>query len=106
MILFHKLIVDLGSFDESQFGIFNESEREVLRCMFVTQCGSMPFKFFSLLTPEQKHHVVVWACQRSPEFPVSDLISGLKKFTKYLENVTYTTYPRIIKNKKKRKTLF
>ena len=110
MVLFHKIIVDLGSFNQSQFGIFNESERDVLRMMFVNQCDSMPFKFFAMLTPEQKHHVVVWACQRST-FSVDQLISGLKKFTKYLENVTYTVYPRSIsssssKTKKKGKKYF
>ena len=107
MILFHEVIVDLGSFNESNFGIFNENEREPLRTMFTDQCGSMPFKFLSMLSPEQKLHVAAWACQRS-KFSVDQLTIALKKFTKYLDNVSYTVYPKQPKptKKKGKKLLF
>lgn len=106
IILFHKIIVDLGSFNQTHFGIFNESERGYLSELFRLN-GSMPFTFFGLLTPEQKHHVMVWACQRST-FSVDQLITGLKKFTKYLEGVSYTVYPHVsstVKKDKKRKKI-
>lgn len=105
MILFHKVIVDIGSFNESNFGIFNDIEREPLRKLFVEQCGSSPYRFLAALSPEQKQHVAAWACQRST-FPVEQLISSLKKFTKYLEGVSYTVYPKKSDEKKKKKKNF
>lgn len=93
IILFHKMIVDLASFNQSHFGIFNESEREQLTKMFVEQCESSPFRFFSLLSPEQKQHVTAWTCQRT-SFTVEQLTTSLKQFTKYLDGVKYTVYPR------------
>ena len=101
MILFHKVIVDIGSFNESNFGIFNDVEREPLRKLFIDK-GSSPYMFLSALSPEQKQHVTAWACQRST-FPVDQLIYSLKKFLKHLENVSYTVYPNK-PDKKKKKT--
>jgi hypothetical protein len=100
IILFHKMIVDLGSFNQSHFGIFNDSEREQLTKMFVEQCESSPFRFLSLLSPEQKQHVTAWACQRT-SFSVEQLTTSLKQFTKYLDGVKYTVYPRAAKTLKK-----
>lgn len=105
MILFHKVIVDIGSFNESNFGIFNDLERETLRLLFVDQCSSNPYRFLATLSPEQKQHVAAWACQRST-FPVDELIGSLKKFTKYLEGVSYTVYPKRSEDKKKKKKVF
>lgn len=92
MILFHKLIVDLVSFDESQFGIFNDAEQSILRRIFKEDCKSSALKFFSVLSPKQKELVTIWACERT-SFSVDELINSLKKFTKYLEGVSYATYP-------------
>jgi hypothetical protein len=109
MILLHKVIVDIGSFNETNCVIFNDVEREPLRKLFVEQCGSSPYRFLSALSPEQKQHVAVWACQRTT-FPVDQLISSLKKFTKYLEGVSYTVYPHVpaakTEIKKKKKKIF
>lgn len=102
IILFHKMIVDLGSFNQSHFGIFNYSEREQLTKMFVEQCESSPFKFLALLSPEQKQHVTAWACQRT-SFSVEQLTTALKQFTKHLDGVKYTVYPRIQTSSKKSK---
>lgn len=92
MILFHKLVVDLVSFDESQFGIFNDSEQTILRRIFKEDCQSSALKLFSVLSPKQKERVTLWACERT-SFSVNELINSLKKFTKYLEGVSYSTYP-------------
>jgi hypothetical protein len=92
MILFHKLVVDLVSFDESQFGIFNDSEQVILRRIFKEDCQSSSLKLFSVLSPKQKERVTLWACERT-SFSVNELINSLKKFTKYLEGLSYSTYP-------------
>lgn len=105
MILFHKVIVDIGSFNETNFGIFNDVEREPLKKLFIEQYSSNPYRFLSALSPEQKQHVAAWACQRST-FPVDQLIASLKKFTKYLEGVSYTVYPKRSEEKKKKKKVF
>jgi hypothetical protein len=91
MILFHGVVVDLVSFNESYFGIFNESERPTLIKMF-KDCDSVAPKFLSLLSIEQKQRVVEWACQRST-FSVEELKIALTKFTKFLKTVSYSTYP-------------
>lgn len=101
IILFHKVIVDLASFNESQFGIFNESERETLTTLFRDRCGSKPFEFIALLSPQQKQHVVVWACQRTT-FSVAEMTEALKRFTKYLEGVSYQVYPKLAEKKLKK----
>lgn len=108
MILFHQVIVDLASFDESQFGIFNDSEQKILLQMFKEDCGSSPFRFFPLLSPEQKQHVTLWACDRT-SFSTSELTIALKKFIKYLEKFPYTVYPKtalqpvVLKKNRKKK---
>lgn len=102
VVLFHKVIVDLGSFNESQFGIFNDSERELLEKIFVEQCERSPYRFLALLSPEQKQHITAWLCQRTT-FSVEQLLTSLKKFTKYLESVSYTVYPKQPPESKKKK---
>ncbi len=103
MVLFHGVIVDLVSFNESAFGIFNESERPVLIKMFRDECDSSAPKFISLLSPEQKQRVVEFVCQRS-SFSVEEIKSALTKFLKYLKNVSYTTYPHVKQKKSLTKT--
>jgi hypothetical protein len=56
--LFNDIYVDYAE-------IFNELERSTLVKMFNETCNSSPFKFFGLLSPEQKQHVTVWALKRS-----------------------------------------
>lgn len=104
MILFHKMIVDVGSFNDAHFGIFNECEREVLTTLFKEKCNSNPFRFLSLLSPEQKQFVTSWVCQRT-SFSVEQLVSAMKKFLKYLDGVNYTVYPKIKKTKKEKKNI-
>lgn len=99
MILFHKVIVDLMSFNESQFGIFPEAQQQTLRDMFEKQCDKCAVKFFSMLSPHQKKKVAEWACERST-FSKKDLSKGLKKFTKYLDSLSYDVYPPPRKDKK------
>lgn len=109
MVLFHELIVDLAAFNESYFSIFNESERDHLKKIFTETCESNPFKFISMLSPEQHRYLLLWACQRS-KFDVTQLKIGLKKFIKYIDNVTYDVYPKqsppTDKKKKGKKLLF
>jgi hypothetical protein len=102
MILFHQMVVDLSSFNESQFGIFNDTEQPVLLKMFKEECGSSALKFFPLLSPEQKQHVVLWACGKT-SFSTDELIVALKKFTKYLEKLSYSVYPKTNQSKKRKK---
>lgn len=106
MVLFHKVQVDLLSFDESQFGIFNEAESALLLKMFVEECDRSAPKFYSMLSPEQKNRVALWACQRS-SFSVEDLICAISKFLKYLKNVKFQTWPqsKATGTKKKEKNL-
>lgn len=106
MILFHQVIVDLASFNESHLGIFNDAEQPVLLNMLRAECGGSALKFFSLLSPEQKQHVVLWACEKT-SFSTSELIASLKKFTKYLEGVSYAVYPKTAPqpDKKKKKKM-
>lgn len=104
MILFHKVIVDVGSFNDAHFGIFNECEREVLTTLFREKCNSNPFRFLSLLSPEQKQLVTAWSCQRTT-FSVEQLKSALKKFLKHLDGVSYTVYPKNKKSKKEKKNI-
>src|SRR5476651_462125 len=92
MILFNKIVVDLVSFDETQFGIFKDSEQKVLIEMF-TQCGRSSPKFLSLLSPDQKRCVAIWACART-SYPVDELSAALKKFVTYLDGAKFTTYPK------------
>lgn len=108
MVLFHELIVDLAAFNESYFSIFNETERDHLKKIFTETCESNPFKFISMLSPKQHQCLLLWACHRS-KFDVDQLKVGLKKFVKYLDNVTYDVYPRQshpTEKKKGKKLLF
>jgi hypothetical protein len=101
MILFHGVVIDLLSFNESSFGIFNDAERPALSDMFRGPCACTPTKFFSILSPEQKQCVVEWACSRS-SFTVDELIGALVKFTKYLKKIKGSRYPLAESKKIKR----
>lgn len=105
MILFHTMVIDLQSFDETQFGVFNEHEQPELVKIF-GECDRDIVKFLRKLSPCQKQQVAAWACSRS-SFDVKTLHESLKKFLKYLETVQYTVYPKTApqpeKEKKKKK---
>jgi hypothetical protein len=93
MVLFHKMVVDLVAFDESQFGIFNEHERVGLKKMYEQDASSSAVKFLTLLSPDQKQRVALWACERS-SYSVPELITALEKFTKCLKTSASKVYPK------------
>jgi hypothetical protein len=104
MILFHKAMADIASFNPSQFGIFNESEREPLHNLFANEAGCNALKFMAYLSPEQKQRVAIWACERT-SYSVNELILALEKFTKYLKSVNYKTYPKTAPQPDKKKKI-
>lgn len=91
MILMNKVVIDIQGFDESQFGIFNEIERDDL--LRIWESDRNPNRFISLLSPDQKMRVAQWAANRTA-YPISDLIAALEKFVKHLKTVSYKTYPK------------
>lgn len=92
MILFHTVVTDLVAFNESDFGIFSDTERPTLVRIFREDCGGMSTKFLSRLSPDQKKKVVEWTCQRS-KYSANELIEALSKFIKFLKTTSYTVYP-------------
>ena len=96
MVLMNKVVLDiLVSFDETQFGIFNESEQPELLDFWKTVDGDFK-KFAGVLSPDQKLRVAAWASERTT-YPTKDLIKALKKFTAYLESSSYKhhdVYPK------------
>lgn len=102
MILLHQMTVDVMSFNESHFTIFNESERQELTKMFKQDCQNNSQMFISLLSPVQKQAVTIWACERS-SYEVKQIVGALKKFVQHLEGISYSKYPKPQKKKKKSK---
>ena len=103
MILMHKVVVDIQGFDDSQFGIFDDSEHEQLVYLWKKVALGNPNKFISMLSPEQKHRLGIWASDRT-SFDVDDLIEALEKFTRFLKSASYAhhqTYPKPQKVSKK-----
>lgn len=99
MILLHKMTIDVMSLNESHFTIFDDSERQELTRMFKQECHNNPQVFISMLSPVQKQTVTLWACERS-SYDVKEVVEALKKFTKHLEGITYSKYPKPPKKKK------
>ncbi len=96
MILMHKVVIDiLSSFDETQFGIFEDDEQATLK-NFWDACAHDVIKFSSMLSPAQKTRMAMWASHRT-SYPVKDLAKALKKFGAYLESNSYKqhdVYPK------------
>lgn len=97
MILMNKVIIDIhGGFDESQFGIFDDVEQEQLKYIWKTVVKNDVMKFINILSPAQKQRIALWAANRT-EYSVEDLVSALKKFTKFLDSASYSNtdiYPK------------
>lgn len=93
MILMHKVVIDLQGFDESQFGIFDESDRVLLTRIWEINALRNPNTFIAMLSPEQKQKLTMWAIERT-SYNVPDIITAMEKFVKYLKTVKYRTYPR------------
>jgi hypothetical protein len=97
MILMNKVIIDiLGGFDESQFGIFDDVEQEQLKYIWKTVVKNDVMKFINILSPAQKQRIALWAASRT-EYSVEELVSDLKKFTKFLVSASYSNndiYPK------------
>jgi hypothetical protein len=91
MILFHNVIIELYSFNVSHFGIFGENERSDLLQLYVNVCDSNVQKFISLLSPDQKKKLALWVFTRS-EYNVSEMITKLEKFLKYLKELKGPKY--------------
>lgn len=96
MILMHKVVLDtLSSFDETQFGIFEDDEQAALKHVWKA-CSHNVMQFCAVLSPAQKTRLAMWASHRT-SYPVKDLAKALKKFSAYLESNSYKhhdTYPK------------
>lgn len=103
MILMNKVIIDIhGGFDETQFGIFDDDEQEQLHHIWQNVVKHDVMKFINILSPAQKQRIAMWVANRT-EYTVDDLVTALKKFTKFLESASYANYnsypkPRRIKH--------
>lgn len=93
MILMTRVVIDVQGFDESQFAIFNENERDALSAIWNNVAARNPNKFISCLSPVQKEKLALWVCART-SYETADLIKGLEKFTKYLKSVKGGIYPK------------
>lgn len=101
MILMNGINIDIQGFNESQFGIFNDSDQNELLGIWHNLVKEDVNKFISKLSPEQKYRLTLWACSRT-SYQVCELISALEKFTKYLKSSAYSKsefYPKSPKKK-------
>lgn len=105
MILMHEIIIDIQSFNETQFGIFNDSDKTDLLYIWHKIVNEDINKFLSKLSPEQKYKVALWACNRT-SYQLYELIEALEKFTKYLKSSAYSGYDSYPKIKNKKKSIF
>lgn len=107
MILMNGINIDIQGFNETQFGIFNDSDQHELLNIWHNLDEDIN-KFISKLSPEQKYRLTLWACSRT-SYQLSELINALEKFTKYLKSSAYSNsefYPKTKKNKKSSYSLF
>lgn len=105
MILMNNIVIDvLSSFNETQFGIFDDDEKDELLCVW-NNCDRKYLDFLNILSPIQKERVAIWASNRT-KYSVEELIKALKKFIKFLESSSYRDYklyPKPVKSRKKSK---
>lgn len=96
MILMNAINIDIQGFNETQFGIFNDSDQEKLLHIWNNLVNQDINKFIGKLSPEQKYRLTLWACNRT-SYCLHELISAMEKFTKYLKSSTYSNqefYPK------------
>lgn len=93
MILMTAVAVDLQGFNETQFGIFDDEDRCALYEIWIEKSDKNVNRFIGYLSPTQKLQMALWATSRT-SYDVKELITGLEKFTKHLQNVTYRKYPK------------
>jgi len=100
MILMNKMVIDIQGFDESQFGIFDESDIPQLIFIWEELSKRDINMFIKALSPIQKQQLTLWATSRS-SYSVNELIIALEKFLKYLKKYysKHKTYPKIEKKK-------
>jgi hypothetical protein len=111
MILMNAINIDIQGFNETQFGIFNDSDQEKLLHIWKNLVDQDINKFIGKLSPEQKYKLTLWACNRT-SYCLHELINAMEKFTKYLKSSAYYNqefYPRpseSLKSKKKKFSMF
>lgn len=92
MILLHKMFIDLETFDESQFNIFDDKDKEGLLKEW-KKTGKCVRDFLRILSPQQREIVAEWIVSRT-RYDRKELRTALKTFTKYLKKKsTYKEYP-------------
>ncbi len=107
MILMNAINIDIQGFNETQFGIFNDSDQEKLLHIWNILVKQDINKFIGKLSPEQKYRLTLWACNRT-SYCVYELIGAMEKFTKYLKS-SYSNedfYPKSKIPKKKFFSIF
>jgi hypothetical protein len=98
LILMHKVMIDtVSSFNETQFGIFNDDELYNLLQIW-RNVNYDVLKFIETLSPDQKMRVAIWATQRT-SYSKKELIKALEKFISYLKSSSYKKYNVYPKNK-------
>lgn len=103
MILMNAINIDIQGFNETQFGIFNDSDQEKLLYIWNNLVNQDINKFIGKLSPEQKYRLTLWACNRT-SYCLQELIGAMEKFTKYLKSSAYSNqefYPKSKNNLKK-----
>lgn len=99
MILMNGINIDIQGFNETQFGIFNNSDQTDLLHIWHKLVNKDINKFISKLSPEQKYRMTLWACHRT-SYQLDELIKALEKFTKYLKSSAYSSHDSYPKTKK------
>jgi hypothetical protein len=105
MILMNAINIDIQGFDDTQFGIFNDSDQKELLNIWHNLVDRDINRFISKLSPEQKFKLTLWACNRT-SYNLNELISALEKFLKYLKSSAYSNYELYPKPKNRIRSIF
>lgn len=101
MILLHELVVDLHGFNETHFAIFDDDDRDQLMQLWTTRACKDSRVFVSMLSPQQRRQITLWAISRT-RYSLVDIIAAIEKFLKYLKTLSGGGGPLATFSKRKR----
>jgi len=84
--LFNDTVVEIQGFNDSQFYIFKEEDRKDLMHMWYHEANRNPNKFISMLSPDQKDYVSLWALQKV-NTPLDEIIQHLSYTLQELQSL-------------------
>lgn len=84
--LFNDTVVEIQGFNDSQFYIFKEEDRKDLMHMWYHEANRNPNKFISMLSPDQKDYVSLWAL-RKVNTPLDEIIQHLSYTLQELQSL-------------------